>query len=299
MVRFDRFLAACAFAAIVSTGAAARAAPPTKEECVDAYSKGQDARESASLVQADKAFLLCAQAACPELVQRDCARFAEEVERLLPTVTLVARDAAQNDLPDTSVYVDGSLVASDLSDGKARPIDPGHHEVRFVHAGREAVIEVVVVQGEKGRALVGAFPSTEAPPAAGASSAGSSPAPPPRPAPAPARPAGPLVLVGIGAAAAVAGGVLATVGLLRMPSNCSLSAHDCAAPPGDPVFGKAGTSVALMNTGMIVGGAGLAVLGSGLVWYLAQPLRPAKVEAARLVPWAGPGGAGLLLRGTL
>ena len=143
-------------------------------------------------MQADRYFLVCAQAACPELVQHDCARFADEVERLLPTVTFVARDAAQNDLPDTSVYVDGTLVASELGDGKARPIDPGRHQVRFVHAGREAVIEVVVVQGEKGRAIVGAFPSTEAtPPAPGASPGTGTPAPSPRPAPAPARPRGP------------------------------------------------------------------------------------------------------------
>src|ERR1700734_2425861 len=111
MLRLDRTLAACAFAAVLLAGSAARAAPPTKDECVDAFGKGQDARDGAQLVQADRYFLVCAQAACPDLVQHDCARFVDEVERLLPTVTFVARDAAQNDLPDTSVYVDGTPVA--------------------------------------------------------------------------------------------------------------------------------------------------------------------------------------------
>jgi hypothetical protein len=306
MGRLDRVPRACAFAAVFLAGSAARAAPPTppapatpptKEECVDAHGKGQDARESGQLVQADRYFFVCAQAACPDLVQHDCTRFADEVERQLPTVTFAARDGAQTDLPETSVYVDGSLVASALGDGKAHPIDPGHHAVRFVHAGREVVLDVIVVQGEKGRALVGTFPSAEPPPAPAPASPG--PVSSPRPAPAPSRPSGPLALVGVGAAGAIAGGVLAAVGLVRMPSNCSLTAHDCAAPPGDPVFGKAASSVTMLNTGVLVGGAGLVVLGGGLLWYFVQPLRPAKPETTALVPWAGPGGAGLLLRGTL
>jgi hypothetical protein len=307
MIRLFHAPCAGAIAAVLLAASAARAAPPTKEECVDAHARGQDAREAGQLVQADKFFFVCAQAACPDLVQRDCARFADEVERVLPTVTFVARDAALTDLPDTSVYVDGSLVASDLGDGRPHPIDPGKHEVRFVHAGREVVIDVVVAAGEKARALTGTFPPAESAPApAKAAPADAAPgtgtgsaAPAPRPAPAASRPAGPLALVAVGAAAVVAGGVLAGVGLARMPSVCSLSAHDCAAPPGDPVFGKASSSVTLINVGAIAGGTGLAVLGGGLAWYLAQPLRPSKPDAAAIAPWVGPGLAGLAIRGVL
>ena len=259
------------------------AAPPTKDECVDAHAKGQDARDGGKLSQAGKLFLLCADAACPELVRNDCARFADEVERLQPTVTFAARDGAQRDLVDTQVYVDGALVAPRLGDGKAYDIDPGPHAVRFVHAGQETIVEVVVSQGEKGRALVGTFAS----------------APAPSPAPAPlVRPAGPLFLVGLGAAAAVAGGVMLGVGLARVPSNCSLSTHECAAPPNDPVFDRAAGAVTLVNLGTVVGGLGVLTIGGSLIGYFAQPLRPAKAAAA-LVPWVGAGGAGLALHGSL
>jgi hypothetical protein len=265
-------------------------AAPTKEECVDAHGKAQDAREAGQLTEARRLFLACAQPACPELVNRDCARFADEIERLQPTVTFSARDGAQNDLLDTEVYVDGTRVASRLGDGKAHEIDPGSHEVRFVHAGKETILRVVVTQGEKGRALVGAFLDAGAPRSPGMSRAPD--------APELRRPSGPLALVGLGAAAAVAGGVLLGVGFARIPAVCSLSSHACKAPPGDPVFARASSSVTMVNLGTVIGGVGALGLGGGLIWYFAQPPRPAKT-ARTLTPWVGPQGAGLVFSGAL
>src|SRR5215468_1595680 len=86
---------------LLLVGRAAQAAPPTKDECVDAHSKGQDARDNGQFSQAGRLFLVCAQSACPEVVRNDCARFADELERLQSTVTFAARDEAQNDLLDT------------------------------------------------------------------------------------------------------------------------------------------------------------------------------------------------------
>jgi hypothetical protein len=274
---------------LLLVGRAAQAAPPTKEACVDAHSKGQDARSAGQLAQASQMFLLCAQSACPDLVRSDCARFADELDKLQPTVTFAARDGAQNDLLDTSVYVDGALVTSRLGDGRVHNVDPGRHEVRFVHADKEVVLNVVVNQGEKGRPLVGAFVT--------ALESAASPGPTPTPAgPEMKRPSRLLALVGVGAAAAVAGGVLVGVGYAQIPSSCSLATHQCAAPPGDPVFGKASSSVTMLNVGAIVGGAGAAVLGGGLIGYFAQPLRP---MTTALVPWIGPQGAGLSFSGAL
>jgi hypothetical protein len=275
--------------AVVLLLAGRAGAAPTKEECVDAHGKAQDAREAGQLAEARRLFLACAQPACPELVNRDCARFADEIERLQPTVTFTARDGAQNDLPDTEVYVDGARVASRLGDGRAHEIDPGSHEVRFVHAGKETILRVVVNQGEKGRALVGTFLEAGAP-APGAARAAD--------APERRRPSGPLALVGLGAAAAAAGAVLVGVGFTRIPDVCSLSAHECKAPPGDPVFARASTGVTMVNLGTVVGGVGVLGLGSGLIWYLAQPLRPARPTATALRPWVGPQGAGLALAGS-
>jgi hypothetical protein len=282
--------------AVLLLASAAEAAPPTKDDCVDAHGKGQDAREAGQLAQAGRLFLLCADAACPDLVRGDCARFADEIQRLQPSVTFAARDGAQRDLADTAVYVDGTLVAPRLGDGKAHDIDPGHHEVRFVHAGKEVLVEVVVNQGEKGRAVVGTFasPAAQAGGSAAAQVGGPTVAPD---TPELKRPAAPLVLVGLGAAAVAAGGALLTIGLVRIPSNCSLTTHLCAAAPGDPAFGKAASGVTLVNLGTLVGGAGALLFGGSMIGYFAQA--PRQVKSAWLSPWAGPGGGGLQVSGSL
>jgi len=291
-------------ASILLAASAALAASPTKEECVDAYGKGQDAREAGQFTQAGKLFLTCAQSTCPALVQSDCARFTDEIARLQPSVTFVARDSAQNDLPETSVFVDGAPVATRLGDGNAHDIDPGKHEVRFVHAGKETILTVVVNQGEKGRSLVGVFPAATATGAAVPPPVATTTTPPPpvRPAPAMKRSAGPLVLVGVGAAAAVAGGVLLGVGLGKIPASCSLSTNECAAPLKDPVFDQASSGVSLANIGGIVGGVGVATMAGSLIWYFVQT--PTSAAAApstsrSFTPWVGPQGAGLSFSGAM
>lgn len=276
-------------ALVMHTGTA-HAAPPSKEECVDAHGKGQDARESGQLVRAGKLFLTCAQSTCPDLVLRDCARFAEEVERQTPTITFAARDGAQRDLPDTRVFVDGQLAASQLGDGRAYEIDPGRHEVRFTRGADEVVVTIVVSQGEKGRAVVGTFaplPSAKGEPALPALHASREPS----------RPSGPLVLAGIGGAVMAAGGVLLGVGLAKMPSGCSLATHTCTGPSDDPSLGNASRAVTFVNTGAIVGGAGAAMLAGGLIWYFAQPVKRPQ-DSARWAPWVGAHGAGIAMSGS-
>ena len=301
LVRFSLALASISISSsILLTARAAKAAPPTKEECVDSFGKGQDAREAGQLSQAGKLFLACAQPACPTLVQGECARAADEITRLQPSVTFAARDGAQNDLPDTAVFVDGAPVAARLGDGKAHEVDPGRHELRFVHEGKEVTITVVVNQGEKGRGVVGLFPaSASAPPLAPTSFAQASA--PVSDAPVLKRSSGPLVLVCLGAAAMVAGGVLVGVGLSKIPAGCSLSTNQCAAPPKDPVFAQASHDVSLANLGAVLGGAGGAAFVGSLIWYFAQTphaVAPA-VSSRSLSPWVGPQGAGLSFSGAL
>jgi hypothetical protein len=291
---------------LLLTATAAHGATQGKEECLEAHGNGQDAREAGQFARAGKLFLTCAQPTCPTLVQSDCARFADELARLQPTVTFAARDGAQRDLPETSVFMDGALVASRLGDGRAYEIDPGPHEVRFVHAGKEIVLDVVVNEGEKGRGIVGAFPSPPTAPRAQQPA----PATPPAPAPvvssaAPARaierkrPAGPLVLVGLGASAMVAGGVIVGVGLSGIPARCSLWTSECAAVPEDPVFEEASRGVKTANVGGVVAGLGVMTLASSLIWYLGQPLRPATPTTAGFLPWVGLESAGLAWEGAL
>ena len=125
--------------AIVASSSLAYADTLSKEACVDAHSRGQDARDQGKITLARKLFLTCAQSGCPAAVQGDCARFADDLSNLQPTVNFVARDGNGNDLPNTSVYVDGMLVATSI-DGRPVDIDPGNHTVKFSNAGKDEVV---------------------------------------------------------------------------------------------------------------------------------------------------------------
>jgi len=240
----------------------------SKEQCVDAHSRGQDAKDQGKISLARRLFLTCAQSACPPLIQGDCARFADDLGRQQSSLTFVARDAQGTDLPDTAVYVDDALVVTRLDDGKPHDVDPGKHTVRFSTAGKEQAVTLVVGTGEKGRAVVATF-ATINPPAPGSpgqpGGAGAR-----RAEPRTIHPAGSLPLVIGGAVVTAAGAGLFVIGLGKVPGSCSVSSGHCAAPPGDPVFADAKSGMQLANIGLIVGGVGVATLAGGLYWYLAK-----------------------------
>jgi hypothetical protein len=282
----------------------ARAAGPTKEECISSHSKGQDAREAGQMSLARRLFLTCAQPSCPALITDDCARFSDELDRLQPTATFTARDPNGADLPDTAVYVDGVLTATHLSDGKVHDVDPGAHAVRFLNGSRETTMTVVFNQGEKGRVVVATFKSATSaaqasPRAASAPSASHSVAPLSVDGQhVGSRSIGPLFVAGAGVAMMVAGGVMGLVGLNNVPSACSVSTHQCTAPPNDPAFDTAKNGVTLADVGLGVGIAGAAAAVGGLIWYFASS--PSKVESGGTVqPWLSAHGGGLSFGGSL
>ena len=244
-------------------------AAPTKEECLEAHSRGQDQREAGHLALARDSFAVCSQPSCPALVQSDCAAFSEELSRLSPTVSFAARDQQANDLPETEVYVDGVLVTERLDEGKSFEVDPGRHAVRFVHEGRTVLLNVVINQGEQGRNLIATFtaPVPEA----------VKPSPEPRrdrqlvrAEPKTHRSAFPLVVAVAGGAALATGAVLLGVGFGKIPGNCSLSTHECTSAPGDRAFDYAHGGVTLVNVGATTAIAGAVIGFGGLIWYLAQ-----------------------------
>jgi hypothetical protein len=288
-----RVLACAIFAlvALAGTLGARECRAASKDECLEAHGHGQDLRDAGHLTSARQTFLACAQSSCPALIQADCARFSEDLDRLVPTVSFAARDSGGVDLPDTTVYVDDQLVTSRLDDGKSYDLDPGKHAVRFVHEGRETTVTVVINQGEKGRSVVASFIG---PLDAGRATPALSPAESQA-----KRPAGPLVIAGLGAGALIAGAVLVTAGIKEVPSNCSIGSRQCVAPPGDPSIDQAHRGVALANLGFGIGGGGAAVLVGSMVWYFLQPTR-SKVEqesTARVAPWIGDRSGGVSLGG--
>jgi hypothetical protein len=271
------------------------AADLSKEQCLDAHSRGQDAKEQNKLSLARKLFLTCAQSSCPQVVQSDCARFADDLGRLQPSVTFIARDGNGADLPDTTVYVDGELVLTRL-DGAQHDLDPGSHVVKFQSGGKEIVTTVVIGGGEKGRAVTATFGSP-APAASGERAAQEASAEPPKQITRTTHSRASRLLLWGGAALLAGGAAFGVLGVVEMPSSCSLSTHQCAAPPGDPVFGKASNAARMGDAGLALGITGLAAISAGLYWYLTSA--HAQKEHVAVAPWLGGTGGGIAVTGAL
>jgi hypothetical protein len=290
------FAFAAAFATFAQSSLAS-AGDLSKDECVDAHSRGQDAREAGKLSLARKLFLTCAQPACPALVQGDCARFADDLTRLQPTVAFAARDGNGSDLPDTTIYVDDILVLTRL-DGKPHDVDPGTHTVKFTNGGREQITTVVIGSGEKGRTVVGTFAAANLGSSSSSTAATKEAPPTVRPPNTTTHPGGSKAVIALGAVAAGGGVALAIWGIAKVPSNCSISTHECAAPPGDKSFDDAASGVRLTNIGFAVTGIGVAAIAGGLYWYFSGS-KTTKEEHLVATPWFTPEGAGFAVSGRL
>ena len=192
---------ACALASALLPGAA-RA--DTKAACVAASERGQTLRDDGAWTRARKEFQVCAADTCPPVVQRDCAHWLDELDQALPSVVLVVRDPAGDDLTEVRVVVDGAPFANRI-DGKPIQLDPGAHVIRIEPPTLAPVEEHVTVHaGEKVRVV--RFTTSANPPGASAS-AGAQPPPPLAPEPPPEGPAPhahspwPFILGGVGVAA--------------------------------------------------------------------------------------------------
>jgi hypothetical protein len=127
------------------------------EACVSAVEDGQRLQRSGRLRAAREKFLACDKSECPAEVRAVCDRLVNAVEASLPTVIFGARDAADKDLVAVRVLVDGSPLLPSV-DGKAVPLDPGPHQLRFEHEGSNPIDESVVVrEAEKNRLIVVTF----------------------------------------------------------------------------------------------------------------------------------------------
>jgi len=282
---------------LAGTGLAA-ADTLTKEQCVDAHSRGQDAKEQGKLSLARKLFLTCAQSSCPAAVQGDCARFADDLTSLQPTIVLVARDGNGNDLPNTTVYIDGQLIVTNL-DGKPVDVDPGNHTVKFQNGTKEEVVTVVIGSGEKGRTVAARFGAPTPPPVAPVVTAPTqptTPVEPPKPKSRTTHPTGSLPMLLTGAGLAVIGTTIAFIGASKVPDNCSLSTNQCTAPPGDPVFDDASSGARTMNIGIAVGAIGVAALAGGVVWYFGGA-KTTTESPTQVAPLVSPDSAGVAVSG--
>jgi hypothetical protein len=162
-----------AFSAVAALGfllaPPARAAEPTKTQCIDANEAAQPLRKAGKLRAAEERLLVCVRPSCPAVVRDDCAQRLTELRAAEPTVVFVVKDESEHDLTAVHVTVDGVDLTTKL-DGSAIPVDPGEHLFVFDADGRLKEARTLMLnEGEKGRheriVLVAPVVETTAPPA--------------------------------------------------------------------------------------------------------------------------------------
>lgn len=140
---------ALVFLAAATIPLAAPASATTKKECVASYEQTQSLRKEGKLAAAQEAALVCSHDDCPRVVRKDCTEWLAEIEKSLPTVVLMARDEKGDETADVRVF-EGDKLVRDRLDGKAMPMDPGEHVLRFERDGAEPVTRKVIVhEGDK------------------------------------------------------------------------------------------------------------------------------------------------------
>jgi hypothetical protein len=214
-------------AALLCAGRAfAQDEPPSKASCAQAYESSQESRAAGQLQETQKRLSVCARPECPSFVQKDCARWLDEVERELPSVLVSAPGLDPEIASSVNIAIDGKPVSGALG-GTAVRLDPGRHELVAESPGRAPVTRIIMAQqGVQNREVAldfgeAASSSTSAPPALD-SSAGS---------PMPLRPYA-YVAWGVGA---VGLGMFAVLGTLGRADERGLK-QDCPNATTDPTL---------------------------------------------------------------
>jgi len=140
---------ACAVLVVAAIATPALAEEPSKEQCVDAYVKGQEARRAGKLLDARASFVVCGRASCPMPFAGDCRRWRDEVEAAIPTIVFDVVDRLGRRPTDVRVSADGAPFAGKI-DGRALPIDPGAHVFVFELSGVPPQrVEATILEGIK------------------------------------------------------------------------------------------------------------------------------------------------------
>jgi hypothetical protein len=279
----------------------ARAADPTKTQCIDANEAAQPLRKSGKLRAAEERLLVCVRTTCPPVVRDDCAQRLSEVRAAEPTVVFVVRDESDHDLTAVHVTMDGAELATKL-DGTALAVDPGEHIFAFEAEGRLKETRTLMLnEGDKGRqeriVLVSPVVETATPP------------PPPKaPEPEPSAEAPPppgrtqrqvaIALGGVGLAGVVVSSIfgIAAKNLYdhAVSTECGSSVKftsptECL-PNGITDSSAAHNYATGSTVGFIVSGA---LIAAGATLYFMAP----KGVSVTVAPTVGAGGAGVGLAG--
>lgn len=182
MVTLERTLTA-ALATLACLTTANGVARADDAACIQDASEGQRLRDEGKLRAARERLVACARSACPQIVSADCGRWLTAVEERIPSIVLSARDNTGRDVGAVRVLLDAAPFVGTL-DGRAVPLDPGAHVLRFEGAGFEPLeVRIIANESEKGRAVGAVLVRTAPPKLKEAPSKSPTPSPPERPVP--------------------------------------------------------------------------------------------------------------------
>jgi hypothetical protein len=274
--------------------AASAASADDKKDCGDAYEKTQSMRKAGALQSARQQAVSCSRDVCAEFIRTDCGKWLGEIDQSQPTVVFDVKDGAGATLSAVTVSLDGKPWLTAL-DGRAKPIDPGAHTLRFEIPGAPPVEQTVqILEGDKNRKLSAALgaPSTAVP--AGSVAQPGTPA-----AEATSRP-GPWIVGGIGVAGLIVGAVVGGVVLSKksiVDANCKpLSNGGYGCSPAGMAATNSGQALGPVSTvGFVVGGVGIA---AGALWLGLRKPAPKPAAAVGMGPAITREGAAWQLRGS-
>ena len=295
---------------LLTTGADAYA--DAKQECAAAYEKTQSLRDNRQLIEARKQALACSASTCSTYVTKDCLQWFTEIDALVPTVIFTAQDDAGSDTLAVRVTVDGQPAAEKL-DGKAVPLDPGMHTVRFEMTGSDAKEQKVILrQGEKNRKLAVSF--KKPPPAAPPLPLPAIVPPPTLPTPeqptAPPAPLDKASTVGVplwawiaGGAGVVASGFSVGFGVSahsadeKVTSICG-DAAQCYSTPAVAAKPYADQRTLHRTAAILLGAAGMVGIVASVIGIVKAPSRASSPRTSFvLAPFGSPSAGGLEIQG--
>ena len=267
MRKLDAVWLLSGLAAACLTRAAPAHADDTVSHCIDSSDRGQVLRDQGRLIEARDAFLACARESCPGPIRGDCATWSNDVEAKIPTVVLRPRDDAGRDLVQVRVF-DGANLLVEQIDGRALPIDPGVHDLRFERQGVPPItVRLVAREGEKQRTVDVTWPATSKTAASPSSSPDAS-------ASRGSVPVGAWILGGVGLVG------LGGFGYLGWTAKSEVDdMHDTCAPYCDKSrVDRARTRATLANVSL---GVGILAIGAATYVVLTDRPEPRSEQAAR------------------
>jgi hypothetical protein len=147
------YLGVCTAVSLLWHGAQTCKADDGGGDCSAVYDAAIEQEQGGYLRDAIEMFRNCAVDSCSNPGRQTCQAKLFRLELDAPSVVPLVKDEAGAPLVDVTVKMDGVALASRL-DGRAFTIDPGVHEFVF-SAGAETLgsKRVVIVQGERNRAI--------------------------------------------------------------------------------------------------------------------------------------------------